>query len=120
MNIEEFRDFCLSFPATTEDMPFDNKVLTFKVLGKIFALTDIDAFDSINLKCDPEVAEELRAKYPSVQPGYHMNKKHWNTIILDGELDDRQLRHWIRHSYEKVVAGMPKKDREALKEANQS
>lgn len=115
MNIEEFRIFCLSFQGTTEEMPFDDQVLAFKVMGKIFALTDIDQFESINLKCDPEKAITLREKYTSVQPGYHMNKKHWNTITTRGELSDQELKHWIRHSYELVRSKLPKKLREALK-----
>ena len=114
MNIEEYRDFCLSFPATTEELPFDEKTLVFKVLGKMFALTDMDKFTSVNLKCDPEKAVELREKYTCVQSGYHMNKKHWNTIIMDGEMPDKELREWIQHSYDLVVAKMPKKMREAL------
>ena len=114
MNIEKYREFCLSFKGVTEDMPFDDKVLVFKVMGKMFALTDIDEFESVNLKCDPAKAVELREKYESVKPGYHMNKKHWNTILTDGELTDQQLEHWIRHSYELVVSKMPKKLREEL------
>jgi len=116
MNIEEYRDFCLSFPVTTEALPFDEKTLVFKVAGKMFALTDLDKFASINLKCDPEKAVELREKYTSVQPGYHMNKKHWNTIIMDGEMTDREIKSWIRHSYDLVVAKMPKKTRDELKQ----
>lgn len=119
MNIEEYRDFCLAFPGATEDMPFDDRVLTFKVLGKIFCLADIKGFSSFNVKCDPETALRLREEYPAVQPGYHMNKKHWNTILLDGSLTDQQLRHWIRHSYERVVAGLPKKQREALRQSGE-
>lgn len=115
MNIEEFRDYCLSFKGTTEDMPFDDRVLVFKVMGKMFVLTDIETFESINVKCDPEVAIELREKYASVIEGYHMHKKYWNTILLDGELTDTQLKHWINHSYEQVVAKMPKRLREELK-----
>lgn len=116
MNIEQFRDFCLSFAGTSESMPFDDKVLVFKVMNKMFALTDIEGFESINLKCDPEKAIELREKYVSVQPGYHMSKKHWNTILVDGELSDSQLQHWIRHSYDLVVSKLPKKVKEELKQ----
>ena len=115
MNIEEYRDFCLSFAGTTEDMPFDDNVLVFKVLGKMFALTDINQFESINVKCDPEKAVELREKYTCVIPGYHMNKKHWNTIIMDGEMPDHEVQEWITHSYDLVVAKLPKKAREELK-----
>lgn len=115
MNIEEFRDFCIAFSGTTEEMPFDNQTLVFKVKGKIFALTDIDAFESINVKCDPEEAISLREKYTSVKPGYHMNKKYWNTIEIKGELTDQQLKHWIRHSYDLVRSKLTKTLREELK-----
>lgn len=110
MNIEEFRSFCLALPHTDEGLPFDDKVLVFKVLDKMFALCDIDAFESINLKCNPEYAQELRASYDSVQPGYHMNKKHWNTVQCDGSISDDLIREWTIHSYDCVVAGMSKKN----------
>jgi predicted DNA-binding protein (MmcQ/YjbR family) len=108
MHIEEFRDFCLSLPATTEGTPFGENVLVFKVMDKMFALTDIDTFESINLKCDPQVAIELREKYKAIKPGYHMNKQHWNTIMMDGELSDEQIKHWIKHSYELIIEKLPK------------
>lgn len=85
MNIEEFRNYCLSFPGVTEEFPFDEKTLVFKVMGKLFALTDVDDFTSINLKCDPVRAMELREMHEEVQPGYHMNKKHCATGIPVGE-----------------------------------
>ena len=116
MNIEDYRNFCLSFSGVTEEMPFDDKALVFKVMGKMFALTNIETFESINVKCDPTKAIELREKYTSVQPGYHMNKKHWNTILTNGELSTKELQHWIRHSYELVVSKLPKKLKEELKE----
>ena len=118
MNIEEFRDFCLSFPETSEGMPFDAKTLVFKVSGKMFALCSIEEFSSFNVKCDPAKAEELRAKYQSIRPGYHMNKKHWNTIDITGELQDKELKHWIRHSYELVVSKLPKKMKEKINRSN--
>lgn len=108
MNIESFREYCLSFPSTTEDMPFDDKTLVFKVAGKMFALCGIEEFTGFNVKCDPVKAEELRGKYHSIRPGYHMNKKHWNTIDITGELSEQELQHWIRHSYELVVSKLPK------------
>jgi predicted DNA-binding protein (MmcQ/YjbR family) len=108
MNIEMFRDFCLSLKGTTEEFPFDESTLVFKVGGKIFALTDIDLFNSINLKCDPETAIELRERYSSVLPGYHMNKKHWNTILIDGIIPDNQILDWIKKSYELVLLNLPK------------
>ncbi|MGB0524165.1 MAG: MmcQ/YjbR family DNA-binding protein [Flammeovirgaceae bacterium] len=116
MHIEEYRDYCLSFAGVTEEMPFDDNTLVFKVLGKMFALTGINTFESINVKCDPEKAIELREKYTCVIPGYHMNKKHWNTIIMDGEMPDEEVRAWIQHSYELVVSKLPKKMREELKQ----
>jgi len=115
MHIESFRDYCLSLDCTEEGMPFDDKVLVFKVLGKMFALCDIDKFESINLKCNPERAIELRESYPAVQKGYHMSKKHWNTVLMDGSISDKLLKEWIDHSYDCVVAGMPKKVQAELK-----
>lgn len=114
MHIEAFREFCLSLPAATEDFPFDEQTLVFKVGGKMFALTDIELFESINLKCDPEKAVELREQYEGVLPGYHMNKKHWNTVLTDGSVPDRLLKEWTRDSYELVKAGLPRKTRESL------
>lgn len=114
MNIEEFREYCLSKKGVTEDLPFDENTLVFKLMGKMFALTDIDQFESINLKCDPDQAIELREKYASVQPGYHMNKKHWNTILVRGELSDTQLQHWIDHSYNLVMSKLTKKQKQDL------
>lgn len=83
-------------------------------MGKIFALTDINEFETINLKCDPEEAIQLRERYDAVQPGYHMNKKHWNTIILDGSVPDKFVFQWIDHSYELVVEGLTKKLKDEL------
>ncbi|WP_421868963.1 MmcQ/YjbR family DNA-binding protein [Marinoscillum sp.] len=116
MNIEDYRDYCLAKPGVTEHFPFDEKVLVFKVMNKMFALTDVDTFSSINLKCDPEVAVELRERYDgTVLPGYHMNKSHWNTIMMDGVLSDIELKKWIDHSYELIVLSLPKKLQEELK-----
>lgn len=114
MNIEEFRNYCLSFPGVTEDFPFDENTLVFKVMGKLFALTDVDDFTSINLKCDPIRAVELREMHDEVQPGYHMNKKHWITVQSNGTLSDEFLKELIIHSYELVVTKLPKKIREEL------
>lgn len=108
MNIESFREYCLSLPCTEEGFPFDSNTLVFKVAGKMFALTDIDQFESINLKCDPEHAVELREKYEAVIPGYHMNKKHWNTIQIDGSVSDKLILRWTKDSYDLVVKGLPK------------
>ncbi len=114
MNIEELREYCLSKKGVTECFPFDETTLVFKVLGKIFLLTDIEADFSMNIKCDPELAVELRERYPCVEPGYHMNKTCWNTVYIDGSISDRQLFEWVDHSYEEVVKKMSKKQRESL------
>ena len=111
MNIEELREYCLSKKGVTESFPFDETTLVFKVMGKMFALTDTEDEFSINLKCDPEKAIELREKYPAVQPGYHMNKKHWNTIYVDGSVSDEKLKAWIDDSYWLITNSLPKKDR---------
>jgi len=120
VNIEEYRNFCLSLPATSESFPFDEKVLVFKVENKMFALTNVDQYTSINLKCEPERAIELREQYPSVRPGFHMSKKHWNTIDLDGSISNKLLEEWILHSYDRVVQTLPKKVREGLKEKSKT
>ena len=97
--------------GVTEEFPFDNETLVFKVAGKMFALTNVSTFASINLKCDPEKAVELRDQYPAVLPGYHMNKKHWNTILLDGSIPSKLLQNWIDESYIRVVNALPKRER---------
>lgn len=104
MNIEELREYCLSLPGVSEHFPFDETTLVFKVNGKMFALTDLEGPLSVNLKCDPELAVELRERYPSVKPGYHMNKAHWNTVEIDGTVSDKLIIEWIDHSY-KLIAG---------------
>ena len=114
MNIEFFRDYCIQKPGVTEEFPFGENTLVFKVMGKMFALADVDAFESINLKCEPEKAIELRETHEGVNPGYHMNKKHWNTVEMDGSLSDQFVIKRIDHSYDLVVKGLPKKAREAL------
>ena len=115
MDIVSFRNYCLSKKGVTEEFPFDNNTLVFKVCGKMFALADVDEFESINLKCDPEEAVLLREQYPAVVPGYHMNKKHWNTVVMDGSVGDRLLTQWIDHSYELVVQKLTKVQKEQLK-----
>jgi predicted DNA-binding protein (MmcQ/YjbR family) len=112
MNIESYRSFCLSFQYVTEEFPFDDKTLVFKVQGKIFALMNVDDFRSINLKCNPERAIELRETHSSIRPGYHMNKKHWNTVDLFGDVSDDELFDLTKHSYELVFQSLPKKLRE--------
>ena len=115
MHIEALRDYCLSLPKVTEDFPFDESTLVFRVGGKIFLLTDIDEGKSFNAKCDPERAIELRETYPdAIFPGYHMNKKHWNTVWLDGQLDPALLLDLMKHSYDLILKSLPAKKREEL------
>jgi len=116
MNIEEFRNYCLSKNGVDESFPFDETTLVFKVIGKIFALTDTESEFRINLKCNPEKAIDLREKYPSVIPGYHMNKQHWNTIIIDGSVKDQIIQKWIDDSYNLIVNKLSKKLRIELDE----
>ncbi len=112
MDIESFREMCIAKPGVTEEFPFDNNTLVFKVAGKMFALTDVDLFSSINLKCDPEEAVRLREKFNAIRPGYHMNKKHWNTVEMDGTVPDLLIRQMIDSSYDLVVKGLPGRIRE--------
>jgi predicted DNA-binding protein (MmcQ/YjbR family) len=108
LNIESFRSFCLSKKGVTEEFPFGEDTLVYKVMGKIFALTDLESFESINLKCDPENGVQLREQFASVLPGYHMNKKHWITVLMDGSIPDQLIRQWIGDSYQLVVATLSK------------
>jgi predicted DNA-binding protein (MmcQ/YjbR family) len=115
MNIEEFREYCISKKGVTEELPFDEHTLVFKVMGKIFALTSLDAEQfSINLKCDPAIAIVLREEFDFILPGYHMNKKHWNTILVMVGVKDEFFKQYIDHSYNLVVKGLPLKQRELL------
>ncbi len=114
MNIEDLRDYCLSKNGVSESFPFDETSLVFKVMDKMFALTDTEDNFSINLKCDPEKVLELRERYPAVKPGYHMSKKHWNTVIIDGSVEDDILYEWINDSYNLVVSKLTKTIRESL------
>ncbi len=95
MNIEALREYCLSLKGTKEKMPFDDKILVFYVKGKMFCLTDIEDYEFINLKCNPDKAIELREQYSEVSPGYHMNKKHWNSVRPQGKVTDELLSHTI-------------------------
>ena len=114
MNIESYRSHCLSRKGVTEEFPFDKNTLVFKVMGKMFALTDVQDFSSINLKVDPEVGVELRERFPSVQEAYHMNKKHWITVLVDGKIPDKLIRQWTDDSYNLVIAGLSKSMRSKL------
>jgi predicted DNA-binding protein (MmcQ/YjbR family) len=110
MNIETLREYCLSKPGAEETLPFGPDTLVFKVAGKAFLLVGLDAEQlSFNVKCDPDKAVELREAYSCVLPGYHMNKKHWNTIAVDGSVSSKQLKEWIDWSYELVSAKKKKK-----------
>jgi len=111
MNIEELRDYCLAKPAVEEGFPFDETTLVFKVMGKMFCLTDlVDAF-SINIKNNPEKIIEYRADYSSVLPGYHMHKKYWNTVMIDGTISDQVLKLWIDESYQEVINSLTRKEK---------
>ncbi len=115
MHLEEVITLCLWFPQTTESMPFGPDVLVYKVAGKMFALASPDKVPpTINLKCDPDRAIELRDQYEAVQPGYHMNKRHWNTVTLGDELPDELVAQMIQDSHNLVVKGLPKKVRDTL------
>lgn len=114
MNIEVFRNYCLQKKGVTEEFPFGPDTLVYKVYGKIFALTNVELFGSINLKCDPEEAVLLRENYTSVIPGYHMNKNHWNTVLMDNSVPDAILNSWIDNSYNLVIKSLPKKVRTNL------
>jgi predicted DNA-binding protein (MmcQ/YjbR family) len=120
VNLEGLREYCLSKPGVTEDLPFGEDTLVFRVAEKLFLLTSISLGNQFNVKCDPELAVELREHYPEVIPGYHMNKKLWNTVKMDGSLSDRQLFEMIDHSYEQVFKGLPKKVREVIESRNKN
>lgn len=114
MHLEDAIAHCLSLPEVVEDTPFGPDVLVFKIGGKLFALTDPgDMPPTMNLKCDPERALALRDQYAAIQPGYHMNKRHWNTLTLDGSLPAALVRELINHSYELVVNGLSAKARKS-------
>jgi predicted DNA-binding protein (MmcQ/YjbR family) len=114
VDIEFYRNFCLSKKGVTEEFPFGENTLVYKVMGKMFALTDVTDFTSINLKVIPEVGIELKERYASVQEAYHMNKKHWITVLIDGGVPDRLLCQWISDSYDLVVNGLTKSQKSAL------
>jgi len=117
MDIEKVRKYCLKKKGTTEGFPFDEETLVFKVMGKMFCLSRLSHPFSINLKCDPEFAIELREKYDGVTPGYHMNKTYWNTVALSVNIPEKEIKDWIDHSYEMVFNGLPKKVRSELKKS---
>lgn len=115
MTRDEVLDLCSSLPGAVEDYPFGDDVAVFKIGGKMFALVLLTGDPgSVNLKCDPDWALELRAMHPAVRPGYHQNKRHWNTVELDGTVDDSELREMVSHSYELVINGLPRSERARL------
>jgi predicted DNA-binding protein (MmcQ/YjbR family) len=115
MTRDDVLGFCAGFPGAVEDYPFGDGVAVFKVGGRMFALVSLEGSPGfVNLKCDPDLALELRARYAAVHPGYHANKRHWNTVDLDGSVEDEALREMIDHSYELVVKSLPRADRARL------
>ncbi len=114
MNIEQIREYCINKKGVTEGFPFDEDTLVFKVMGKMFALMSLSKADSINLKCDPEKAISLREQYRSVLPGFHMSKKHWNTIMFNQSIPDNLLMQWIDDAYNLIVKSLTKKNKELL------
>lgn len=113
MHFDIIYEYCMAKPHVTESFPFDNETMVWKIMGKMFCLANITNFTSLNLKCDPERAIELREQYPQITPGWHMNKKLWNTIELDG-LSEKLVFELIDHSYDEVVRKLPKKVRDTL------
>ena len=111
MNVESVRDYCLSLPMVTEDFPFDETTLVFRIGGKIFAMMDLENTEWFVLKCFPDYALELRERYPEIAPAWHMNKKHWNQLNLFGSLPDNLVQSLIRHSYNEVVKKIPRKQK---------
>ena len=114
MTLDHFREHCLSLKGITEQLPFDENTLVFKIMGKMFALCNMMTFEFTNLKCDPEKAIVLREEHSEVNPAWHMNKKHWNSVSFIGDLSDKQIEQWVKDSYNLVVKNMPKKLREQL------
>jgi predicted DNA-binding protein (MmcQ/YjbR family) len=121
MDLLQFREYCLTKPGATEGTPFGPDVLVFKVSGKMFALAALDELPTtVNLKCDPDLALDLRDRYEQVRPGYHMNKKHWNTVEIEGVIPDLELRKMIDHSYELVIKRLPKLRAKAAAQSRRS
>ena len=114
MNIEEFRDYCIIKKGVTEETPFGPDVLVMKVMNKMFALCGIDEFKYINLKCDPDEAVELREQYHAIQPGYHMNKRLWNSVYVNEDVADDKIYKMVDDSYDLIVESLAKKDKKAL------
>lgn len=116
MYIDEFRDYCIAKKGVTEETPFGPDTLVMKVMNKMFALTGLDTYEFINLKCEPEYAAELREREPGITPGWHMNKTHWNSVKVDGTVSDQLIKELIDHSYNLIVDSLPKKLKQELAE----
>jgi predicted DNA-binding protein (MmcQ/YjbR family) len=114
MNIEQVREYCLGKRGVTEELPFNEESPVYKVMGKIFLIASLNPPFSINIKCDPEKAVDLRERYPAVTPGYHMNKLHWNTVEIEGTVKNSMIQEWIDDSYDLVVKGLKKSLKEEL------
>jgi predicted DNA-binding protein (MmcQ/YjbR family) len=115
MDAAALRSCCLGHAGATEEFPFGPETSVFKVAGKLFAISALDRTPlEVSLKCEPELAEQLRAGYPAIRPGYHLNKRHWNTVTLDGSLSDQHVRDLVEDSYDLVVSALPKRVREQL------
>jgi predicted DNA-binding protein (MmcQ/YjbR family) len=115
MTADELRQSCLGKPGATEDFPFGEQVSVFKVKGKMFALSDLDGRPlEVSLKCDPDLAEALRSQHPAIRAGYHLNKRHWNTVTLDGSIDDNEIENMIQDSYDLVAAKLTRAQRQDL------
>ena len=115
MDARALRDLCLGFTGAVEERPFGPETSVFKVRGKMFALSALERTPlEVSVKCDPDLAVELRGSYGAIRPGYHLNKRHWNTVTLDGTLSDQLVRDLIEDSYDLVVSGLPKRTREQL------
>ena len=114
MKLEDLRKHCMLKRGVTEEYPFDEVTVVFKVNGKMFALSNVETFNRISVKCDPDDASAYREAFVSVEPGYHLNKKHWNSIYLNGDVSDEQILQWVDESWEIVAASFSKKIREEL------
>lgn len=114
MYLDELREYCLQKKGTSEDTPFGPDTLVFRVMGKIFAITGLDKYEFVNLKCDPERAIELREHNAGIKPGWHMNKQHWNSVMTDGSVSEKLFKELVDHSYELIAASLPKKVRAEL------
>ncbi len=112
MYLDEFREYCLSKKGTSEGTPFGPETLVFKVMNKMFAVTSIDTYEFVNLKCDPEYAAELREREAGIKPGWHMNKAHWNSVMTSGTVSENLFKELVDHSYDLIVQSLPKKVKE--------